>query len=74
MVHSFVTDLLKHITPSENVRVGIESLLMDELIKKYQTAVTHVRFLLDVELEGNPATHNHYFNDTLRKWYVSFPA
>jgi hypothetical protein len=71
MVHAFVKDLLQHITPNENVRMGIESLLMDELTKKYQNAMSHVNFLLDVELEGTPATHNHYFNDTLEKWYVN---
>jgi hypothetical protein len=71
MVHAFVKDLLQHITPNENVRMGIESLLMDELEKKYQNAMSHVNFLLDVELEGTPATHNHYFNDTLEKWYVN---
>lgn len=72
MVHVFTTDLLEQITPSRNVRVGIEALLMDELTKRYQIAVDRVKFLLDVELEGNPATHNHYFNDTLRKRYMKF--
>jgi hypothetical protein len=71
MVHTFVKDLLRHITPNENVRMGIESLLMDELTNKYQTAMTHVKFLLDVELDGTPATLNRYFNDTLERWYVT---
>ena len=70
LVHSFVITILQHITPNGHVWSGIKSLLMDDLNKKYQRAVDHAKFLLDVELEGIPATHNHYFNDALEKWYV----
>lgn len=50
-------DLLRHITSNKNVRVGIESLLINKLITKYETAIAHVKFFLKVELEG---TQQHY--------------
>lgn len=68
LVHRMITDLLNQLMPDETTRVGIQSLLMDELRKKYQAAIHHTEFLIKVELESNPATLNHYFNDTLEKW------
>ena len=70
IAHTFIIDLLRLITPNERVRMGIESLLMDQLTGKYKVTTAHVKFLLDVELEGAPATVNHYFNDKLEKWYA----
>lgn len=68
LVHNFVIDLLQVVCPVERVRRGIISLLMDRLMEKYQSAISHVNFLLDVELDGTPATLNHYFNENLQKW------
>lgn len=59
LLHTFITGLLKQVTPDETTRAGIESLLIDELRKGYQAAISHTEFLLKVELESNPATHNH---------------
>lgn len=70
LVHRMVTDLLKEVTPDDNMRVAIESLLIGELRRRYREAISLTEFLIQVELEGNPATHNHYFNDTLEKWCV----
>lgn len=70
LVHRMVTDLLKEVTPDGKMRVAIESLLIGELRRRYKEAISLTQFLLQVELEGNPATHNHYFNDTLEKWCV----
>ena len=41
------------------------SLLMDRLMEKYQSAISHVKFLLEIELDGTPATLNHCFNENL---------
>jgi len=70
LVHSFVLALLEYIVPNQRVRRGLNSLLIDELKTRYQSAVDQTKFLLSVELEGTPATYNHYFGDTLDKWYV----
>ena len=68
MVHTFVVDLLHVVCPIERTRIGIMSLLTDGLVDKYKLAISHVEFLLEVELDGTPATLNHYFNDNLEKW------
>jgi hypothetical protein len=68
MAHVFVIDLLRAVCPVERVRIGIMSLLTDHLVEKYKSAISHVNFLLEIELEGTPATLNHYFNDNLEKW------
>ena len=68
MAHTFVIDLLRAVCPIERVRIGIMSLLMDHLVERYKSAISHVNFLLKIELEGTPATLNHYFNDNLEKW------
>lgn len=70
LVHSFVIKLLKEIVPNRHVREGLISLLVDGLKEKYLKALDHTSLLLKVELEGTPATYNHYFNDTLNKRYV----
>jgi hypothetical protein len=70
LVHSFVAKLLQHIVPNPHVRESLSSLLVDGLREKYRSALDQTKFLLKVELEGTPATYNHYFNDTLNKWYV----
>lgn len=70
LVHRMVTNLLNEVTPDDNMRVAIESLLIGELRRRYREAISLTEFLIQVELEGNPATHNHYFNDTLEKWCV----
>ena len=68
MVHNFIVDLLRVVCPFERVRTGIMSLLMDRLLEKYQSAISQVKFLSEVELDGTPATLNHYFNENLEKW------
>lgn len=68
IVHNFVIDLLGVVCPFERVQTGVIGLLMDRLLEKYQSAISHVRFLLEIELDGTPATLNHYFNENLEKW------
>jgi len=68
MVHTFVVDLLFVVCPLERVRSGIMSLLIDGLVDQYKSVIAHVEFIVEVELNGTPATLNHYFNDNLEKW------
>ena len=70
LVRLFVLALLDHVVPTRHVQEGLQSLLLDDLRSRYQAAVDQTTFLLDVELNGTPATYNHYFNDTLGKRYV----
>lgn len=74
LVHNFILEVLEHLTPNHRVFDGIKSRLIDEMINRYQKAISHTEFLLSVELDGTPATYNHYFNETLEKWYVSVEA
>lgn len=68
LVHSFILGVLGHITPNERVCDGIRAHLADDAARMYQNAMSQTEFLISVELDGTPATYNHYFNDTLEKW------
>jgi hypothetical protein len=70
LVHGFVVEVLQQIAPSRRVSEGIKSLLLDDLTDMYRRAIDHTQFLLDIELDGTPATYNHYFNENLQKRYV----
>ncbi|KAF2806327.1 vacuolar sorting protein VPS1, dynamin [Mytilinidion resinicola] len=67
LVHGFVVDVIQRIAPSRRVSEGIKSLLLDDLTEMYRRAVNHTELLLEIELDGTPATYNHYFNDNLQK-------
>lgn len=68
LVHTFFLKVLERLALNQRVRNGIKDLLGEEMRQKYTAAISHAEFLLKVELEGNPATLNHYFNDNLEKW------
>ena len=68
LVHGFNVDLLRSCCSDERVLVGLESVLSDHLIQRYNKAIQHVKFLLRTEREGTPLTANHYFADNLEKW------
>jgi hypothetical protein len=70
LVHSFIFSVLDHLAPSHRVSTGIKSLLLESLTEKYASAIERTKSLIRVELEGTPATYNHYFNDILEKRYV----
>ncbi|KAK2742471.1 hypothetical protein FQN57_005362 [Myotisia sp. PD_48] len=66
-VHGMIKELLKFVIPNSSTRAAIEALLSDHLRNSYQAAIDKVEFLLKVEREGSPATHNQYFKATLEK-------
>jgi hypothetical protein len=70
LVHNFIVEVLQKIAPSRRVSDGIRSLLLDDLTQMYREAIDHTQFLLDIELNGTPATYNDYFNEHLQKRYV----
>ena len=68
MVHHFISEVTKEICPDPKVLEQLwDTVLSDELQKSYQRAIENVKFLLSLELEGDPLTLNHYFNDNLQK-------
>jgi hypothetical protein len=67
-VHDFICKVLAYICPDERVRSGLWSSLQELLIERYQKAITHVQFILQVERLGTPLTSNHYFNENLQKF------
>ncbi len=67
-VHNFICKVLAHVCPDERVRSGLWSSLQELLLERYQKAITHVRFIIQVERLGTPLTSNHYFNENLQKF------
>lgn len=67
LVHNFIKSALQTVCPDAHVRRALFSIIIDDLIKRYQQALNHADFLLRVEDSGNPMTLNHYFNDNLQK-------
>lgn len=67
-VHRFIRRLLQAICPDDRILQGLNSVLVEELVTRYQKAIDHVKFILQVERAGTPSTLNHYFNSNLEKW------
>ncbi|KAI9736866.1 MAG: hypothetical protein M1818_005917 [Claussenomyces sp. TS43310] len=67
-VHDFICQVLAHVCPDERIRSSLWSLLQELLLERYQRAVEHVKFIIEVERSGTPLTTNHYFNDNLQKY------
>ncbi|OQN95383.1 hypothetical protein B0A48_18618 [Cryoendolithus antarcticus] len=67
MVHNYVETALASICNDPTVCNSLMDKLSDELIKRYQRAITNIQFLLDVEKSDTPLTLNHYFNENLQK-------
>lgn len=70
-VREFICKNLAHICVDERVRSSLWSLLQEPLLERYQKAVIHVKFILQVERFGTPLTTNHYFNENLQKCKTS---
>lgn len=70
LVHAFTMKLLSSLCSDQWVRRGLTSVLVDQLLKRYQEAINHTAFILQVERDGNPLTVNHYFSENLEKRYV----
>ncbi|KAH7392399.1 dynamin GTPase [Phaeosphaeria sp. MPI-PUGE-AT-0046c] len=65
LVHFFILGILEHIAPSTRVLEGVKSRIADDIARMYEVAMARTRSLLSIELDGTPATYNHYFNETL---------
>lgn len=70
-VHDFIYKTLTHICTDERVRSSLWMVLQEQLLERYQRAVNHVRFIIQVERFGTPLTTNHYFNENLQNCKTS---
>lgn len=68
IVHCFIRRLLDKICPDERILKELASVLLEELMTRYQNAIDQVKFIIRVERAGTPLTFNHYFNENLEKW------
>jgi hypothetical protein len=67
LVHTFIGTALCSICKDVNVRTALINKLSDDLIERYQKAITTTQFLLEVEKSDVPMSLNHYFNDNLQR-------
>ncbi|KAL0929556.1 interferon-induced GTP-binding protein Mx1 [Colletotrichum truncatum] len=68
LVHDYIFQLLTELCPEKQVRDNLwDAILLERLVDSYQRAMSHSRFLLDIERGGMPNTFNHYFNANLQK-------
>ncbi|KAI2620006.1 P-loop containing nucleoside triphosphate hydrolase protein [Hypoxylon sp. NC1633] len=67
-VHEFIVEVLDDVCPDSRVRDELwNECLLEQLQGSYRAAMSHAKFLLEIEREGVPITLNHYFNDNLQK-------
>lgn len=67
VVHRFLSTALGKICGSKQLYNKIWSSILDELLKRYEMAMSQALFLLSVERNRRPYTLNNYFNQTLQK-------
>lgn len=68
IVHDYIYKILTVLCPEKQVKNQLwDALLVDKLIEAYRRAMTHTRFLLDIERKGTLSTFNHYFNANLQR-------
>ncbi|BAE58758.1 unnamed protein product [Aspergillus oryzae RIB40] len=68
IVHGFIVKALEIACVDKRVFNHLLSIMMDNLLDKYQRALTQVDFLLHVERNQAPKTLNHYFNENLQRF------
>lgn len=63
IVHHFIRTVLEKCCPDPDVRAELWTFLLEDLQKRYQRAVDHAEFLLEVEFQGTSMTYNPAFWD-----------
>ncbi|KAI1458589.1 interferon-induced GTP-binding protein Mx2 [Annulohypoxylon moriforme] len=67
LVHDYIYQLFTKLCPDTKVRNELwDGYLLDKLRDRYNQAMKHARFLLDIERRGRPSTFNHKFNENLQ--------
>lgn len=68
VLHQFIMTLLEANFSDGRVRKELWDLVLyDRVMEAYRQALKQAEMLVDLELNGRPSTHNHYFNDNLQK-------
>ncbi len=67
VVHHFKHDLLSALCPDPRLFSNLWTHITDDLLERYERAMSHTHFILQVERKGTPLTTNQYFNDNLQK-------
>ncbi|KAH7159813.1 P-loop containing nucleoside triphosphate hydrolase protein [Dactylonectria estremocensis] len=63
IVHDFIRTVLDECCPEPEVHDALWNFLLEDLQKRYQRAMDHAEFLLDVEFQGTSMTYNPAFWD-----------
>ncbi|RDA86294.1 hypothetical protein CP532_5661 [Ophiocordyceps camponoti-leonardi (nom. inval.)] len=68
LVHDFISRLLVHLCPEEQVRDQLwDNFLVQELKQRYEKAMGTARYLLKIERARRPSTFDHYFEESLKE-------
>ncbi|KAF7590639.1 hypothetical protein BBP40_002587 [Aspergillus hancockii] len=67
VIHRFIVKGLEIASVDKRLFGNLLSMMMDDLLTKYQQALNQVDFLLHVERNGTPKTLNHCFNENHQK-------
>ncbi|KAF7918397.1 uncharacterized protein EAE97_011852 [Botrytis byssoidea] len=66
-IHRFNHEALRYCCKDDTLSKKLWAMLSQLLLPRYKRALDHVKFLIEVEQQGNLLTMNHYFADNLRK-------
>ena len=70
MVHTFITKVVKLISPTQRVFDGLMATLTESLRFKYQRAINEVERLLTIERVAHPSTLDQNFAENLERRYT----
>ncbi|KAK8900814.1 hypothetical protein QC760_010578 [Botrytis cinerea] len=66
-IHRFNRKALRYCCKDDTLSKRLWAMLSQILLPRYKRALDHVKFLIEIEQQGNLLTMNHYFADNLRK-------
>lgn len=72
VVHHFIRTVLDSVCPNPTIRDELWAYLLEQLQKKYKSAMDHANFLLNVEFIGKSITYNPTFEEALAKNQLSY--
>ena len=67
VVHTFIRQLLVVVCPDERVHSNLVLLMMERIQNGYRRAISHVKFILQVEKSGALITMNPKFDESINK-------
>ncbi|KAF6816999.1 interferon-induced gtp-binding protein mx2 [Colletotrichum sojae] len=64
VVHHFIYNVVQEACVDQQVRETLWLFILEDLVKRYQGAMDHAKFLIHVEREGRSITYNPVFDQT----------